>query len=296
MAKRRRDSIFNRLVLNAIDFSNRSVRELSKSPKYSMIHFAAAVELFLKARLLREHWSLIVRRPQEASLTRFQSGQFQSVTMEEAIDRLRNIANAPISNRAAKAFRVVRDHRNRLVHFFHADMTAGKATSYLEEIVSDECHAWHFLNELVNGPWRSHFRHHSGQLNRLDKTMRRLGKFLQAKYNVLKPEITRQIKAGSLVEQCNECNFVAARVEGDGVLFSGECMVCGVERTTLHVSCPNCTKTIVVEELGEGTCENCEETIDIDYVREQFVKAEGSGEGYGVAYCGHCKRTDTELT
>jgi hypothetical protein len=77
--KRPRDNLFDELVLNAIDFAQRSVKEVKRSPKYSMIHFSSALELFLKARLLREHWSLVVSRPETASLVTFRSGQFHSV-------------------------------------------------------------------------------------------------------------------------------------------------------------------------------------------------------------------------
>jgi hypothetical protein len=51
--------LFDQVVFNAIDFANRSVLELRNSPKHSMIDFCAAIELFLKARLLREHWAAL---------------------------------------------------------------------------------------------------------------------------------------------------------------------------------------------------------------------------------------------
>jgi hypothetical protein len=132
------DAIFDEIVLNAIDFTNRSVKELKRSPKYSMIHFAAAVELFLKARLLREHWSLVVSRPELASLQDFRSGKFHSVSVEEAIRRLRNVANETISDRAEKAFRAVADHRNRLIHFFHPTLSSTAKTAELEAVVADQ--------------------------------------------------------------------------------------------------------------------------------------------------------------
>ncbi|MBN1293095.1 MAG: hypothetical protein JXB48_14745, partial [Candidatus Latescibacteria bacterium] len=52
----------NKLIENAFDFFERSLDEFEDNPKYSVIHFYAAVELFLKARLMAEHWSLVVLR------------------------------------------------------------------------------------------------------------------------------------------------------------------------------------------------------------------------------------------
>ena len=54
------DELFDSLVLNAFDFLERAVRELEKSPKYSVLHFFNSIELLLKARLLKEHWALVV--------------------------------------------------------------------------------------------------------------------------------------------------------------------------------------------------------------------------------------------
>uniref|UniRef100_E6QVY9 HEPN domain-containing protein n=1 Tax=mine drainage metagenome TaxID=410659 RepID=E6QVY9_9ZZZZ len=45
---------FGKLVDNAFDFLDKAGREFKSEPKYSVIHFYAALELFLKARLLHE--------------------------------------------------------------------------------------------------------------------------------------------------------------------------------------------------------------------------------------------------
>ena len=42
---------FDDVVRNAFDFLGRSIDELEKHPKYSVIHFYSAIELFVKARL-----------------------------------------------------------------------------------------------------------------------------------------------------------------------------------------------------------------------------------------------------
>ncbi len=81
------DEFFDSLVCNAIDFLEMSVQEIEKRPKYSVIHFATSVELFLKARLLREHWSLVVAKIEKASIQTFRNGEFVSVTMDECLAR-----------------------------------------------------------------------------------------------------------------------------------------------------------------------------------------------------------------
>jgi hypothetical protein len=51
--------MFDSLVRNALAFLERSVDELKDAPNYAVIDFCTAIELFLKARLLLEHWALV---------------------------------------------------------------------------------------------------------------------------------------------------------------------------------------------------------------------------------------------
>ncbi|WP_228250350.1 hypothetical protein [Acinetobacter nosocomialis] len=62
---------FNRLIENAFDFLEQSIIELENSPKFSVIHFHASIELFLKARLMAEHWSLVISSKKEADWNSF---------------------------------------------------------------------------------------------------------------------------------------------------------------------------------------------------------------------------------
>jgi hypothetical protein len=77
------DDFFDSLVQNAIEFLKRSLKELEKGPKYSVIDFCTALELFLKARLFKEHWALVVAKIEDAKIQSFKSGDFQSVTVDK---------------------------------------------------------------------------------------------------------------------------------------------------------------------------------------------------------------------
>jgi hypothetical protein len=98
-------ALFKSLVENGFDFLKKSVADIKKSPKYSVINFCSAVEIFLKARLIREHWSLILAKPEFADVIKFKGGDFVSVSMEEAIRRLNNICSEKLSHEAEDAFR-----------------------------------------------------------------------------------------------------------------------------------------------------------------------------------------------
>jgi hypothetical protein len=79
---------FVHLVHNAMSFLSRSVDELLAGDiKFSAMRFCQAIELFITARLLREHWSLIVVKTGRADLQNFERGDFQSATKYASIYR-----------------------------------------------------------------------------------------------------------------------------------------------------------------------------------------------------------------
>jgi len=108
-----------RLVDNAIDFLSESIDSLANRPKHSVIAFYTSVELFLKARLLEEHWSLVVSRKQEPDWGKFVSGDFQSVSLDESCRLLDKVSGSGLTEKEIRAFREVRNDRNKMVHFFH---------------------------------------------------------------------------------------------------------------------------------------------------------------------------------
>src|SRR5690606_2370472 len=112
------------LTRNAFDFLERGISEFDQTPKYSVIHFCAAVEMLLKARLMKEHWSLIVSRPDQANLAKFMDGDFISATLAETRERLRDVAREDIGNDAYNSFRALAQHRNKMVHFFLSGLEA----------------------------------------------------------------------------------------------------------------------------------------------------------------------------
>ncbi|WP_331751891.1 hypothetical protein OG713_45925 (plasmid) [Streptomyces sp. NBC_00723] len=85
--------------------------------KYSVLHLQAAAEVLLKARLVREHWSLVFEDPGEANDRSFRSADFKSCTVGEAVARLRNIVGVTITDKEQEALKDLGRDRNALQHY-----------------------------------------------------------------------------------------------------------------------------------------------------------------------------------
>lgn len=247
--------VFDSLTRNAFDFLERGIVEFDQAPKYSVIHFCAAVEMLLKARLMREHWSLIVSKPEQANLAKFMAGDFASVTMDEARTRIRDIAGEDIADDAFNSFRILANHRNKMIHFFHAEMDSdGQAKA---QIVAEHCRSWFHLHRLLNR-WDVYFRDFRAAITRADRSMKTYRKYLSAKFKALKPELDVSRKAGNIPKACSACGFKAAIPdELDEQIASLQCLVCDHSEIQVQMGCPHCNQPVVIANEGYATCEHC---------------------------------------
>jgi hypothetical protein len=108
------------LIENAFDFLQEAIDCLREgSPrklKYSVLHLASAAELLLKARLSREHWSLIFKDPAKASEESFARGEFASGDFQDVQDRLEKICGLELV-KYRQLLKRLRGFRNSIEHF-----------------------------------------------------------------------------------------------------------------------------------------------------------------------------------
>jgi hypothetical protein len=291
--------MFGSVVANAIDFLKRSLEELEDAPKYSVIHFCAAIELFLKARLLLEHWSLVTEEPGRANMSRFQTGDFTSVGIDEAVRRLENISNLRIPKQAQRTFSQLREHRNKMMHFFHADYVGDPTKQTIESIVAEQAKAWFHLHRLISREWRNEFSDFQDQIAELHGLVDRQRGYLQAKFDALAAGIEKGKKRGIAFLPCESCGFEAAKQELiAGNLYSSYCLVCELRSNKkLREDCPNCNQPIYIYDLGEAYCEDCDDTFELAHFVDKYAPITRLGEGLveeNRAYCSDCEYSEEE--
>jgi hypothetical protein len=165
-AKKDAASDFENLVRNGIDFLTKAISQLESEPKHSVVNFYTAVEIFLKAPLVHEHWALVVV---DRNLNRqnYEAGDFLSVSFDDACTRLATALKQPLQSTAKEAFDKVRKHRNRMVHFYHSGIN-GKQR---EEIKLEQAQAWFELNRFITDTWREEFKPFQSEFRRMERDL-----------------------------------------------------------------------------------------------------------------------------
>jgi hypothetical protein len=112
------------LTENGLAFLRRAVGEMStqtvtlRNLSFAVVDLAAAVEVLIKARLVREHWTLICADPDKATPALVLAGTSKTVALEQAVKRLEGVAGVPMSASGYdKRVDEIARLRNRAIHF-----------------------------------------------------------------------------------------------------------------------------------------------------------------------------------
>ena len=266
------DKMFDSLARNAIAFLERSVDELKDTPNYAVIDFCTAIELFLKARLLLEHWALIFEDINEANKDKFREGKFKSVGIKNAVARLRNISGQGITETQERVFEKIRDHRNRIVHFFHQAYGPNPDPAAVGEVTAEQCQGWFYLYPLLSRTWQSHFASYAADLKRIDRKMHENRSFLKVKYEARLKDIERGKATGVVFESCWFCDFEAMRKSFiAGPLLSIYCLVCENSAQGIELQCPACG--VSPSGLIGHVCWKCSRPIILEEVLDTFASS-----------------------
>lgn len=272
MTPQKKNALLKTLIENALDFLTKSISDLELFPKYSVINFYSAVELLVKARLLAEHWSLVVSKKQDADLAGFLSGDFQSVTLDEAAMRLQKAVGSALTDQEIKSFRNVRKHRNKMVHFFH-EADSIEATDELRRAVAKEqLTAWYLLHRLLTTRWQDIFSPWMQSIADADSALRKHHIFLAIIFEHLKADISQREVRGQSIETCPSCGFDSCVHDKDlKKIYESACLVCGLTSVCLLLPCKECESVVRFVNEGYSSCTSCKNSMEPDDVTEALV-------------------------
>ncbi len=298
-----KDAMFRSVVENAIDFLKKSITELDEYPKYSIINFHASVELFVKARLMAEHWTLVVSKRQEPNWDRFISGDFHSVTLADAASRLSNIIQSGLSKSELDAFQKVTHHRNKVFHFYHEAHSDVKNQQMKQEVVRTQLKAWYILHRLITEKWKNTFQPWANEIDNIGKELRKFHEFLAVIFENLQSNIETLKKQDQIFTSCPSCGFEAQRHDNEkGTIYYSECLVCGLQEKNLQIECPDCQATVFFADEGRSNCHKCDKFFTPETLSDLLIDGggayEAAKEGDHTSYsanCGECEGYHTVI-
>lgn len=298
-----KEKMFNRLVENGFDFLSQAISELKNKPKYSVIHFYAALELFLKARLMHEHWSLVISKGQDADWDRFINGDFQSVTLEEAANKLKRVVRSGLTKEELDIFKKIGNHRNKVVHFFHK-VHAEEENKFRHNIVKEQLQAWYFLHQLLTVKWKNEFLSWGSKIEEINSYLKQYNEFLKVVFDNLNPKIKNMKKQGYGFFVCSSCGFKAKKYiknQDKDTIYESKCLVCDFKENYLNIECSSCQSTVRLEGNADGVCLSCNEKYNLEKVAEiiqddnQAYLAIKEGAYDTPIHCGDCGGYETAV-
>jgi hypothetical protein len=283
------------LLENGLDFILSSLDPIIQSHndaqlKYSLLHLSAGVELILKERLRKEHWTLIFENINNANSVDLSSGDFQSVNLESSILRLENVCEIEISDKDKKYLRELKKRRNKIEHFAFKELDtsikslASKVLSIILSFIKEN-----FDNSTLSGQSKS-------QIEKLRLKMKDFSEFVKLRWSQIK-EMLKTISESHEIIKCPQC-FQEAFVLNDDLT----CLFCGYTDIANKVAenyvesvlgksyfmcikdgdnypidnCPECSETTLVEIGNNYLCFNCYEKYSTDSIQQ----CEGCSELY----------------
>jgi hypothetical protein len=281
--------LLSSITNNAFDFLKTAIKEFKKKPKYSILHFNTAIELFLKARLIHEHWSLIVVN-EDIDKSKFVNGDFQSITITKSIKKIRTIIGDEIPTECETAFNVISKHRNKLIHFFHKDL-GNKPLRDTHTIAREQCFAWYHLKNLIK-KWDKTFPNNQARVQYLDELMKQHHTYLQVIFTQIEHGISNEKKKGIIFKNCPSCNFESSKEQTiTDNIKEYKCLVCPYSDQIIIVECPKCENQIEIEQ-GDNephACLQCEFQLTNEDIAEILdTEIKNHDDYHGPISCSHC--------
>ena len=250
------------LINNGLEFLDKAREELEAAkPKFSVVSFWTAVEILLKVPLVHEHWTLACSG-KKIVRSKYVAGDFQSVTYDETCARLGDILEKPLPRETMAFFDKVRQHRNRVVHFYHPSFSDAEQ----EQIQREQADAWFALNRLMRDDWKSLFGVRLRQKLAGNETMMLRGNefYAAARLRQIQSEVDSLVRNNVDVHECYQCKQKASvtltepDVDPRYDLQNTTCQVCYVSSSCILINCPECKKSQTLFDGGDDfACIGC---------------------------------------
>jgi Zn ribbon nucleic-acid-binding protein len=281
------------LLDNGIDYIYEAVKTIFRekfnlrnnsnhSWKYSVLHLYSGIELLLKEKLKRQHWSLIFQDINVASSIKLENGDFVSVSHEDLIKRLQNISGITLND---KPIQKLRSLRNKFEHF-EINISLSECQDTVAAALDEIIKFWEKHLKPISVEQKKKFKEIKLIATKLEVYKKhRLNKFKQAISGIV------ESKKG-LIILCPNCSSLSFAVFKDDEK-KAKCFVCGKEYTK-HDYLKKIRKreednknySFLPWELYDTTCSFCQQETRIRLVMSDEIT---------LYYCLNCLNEEKSI-
>ena len=213
------DQTLQRLLATGMEFLVAAVDDLADEVphpklKFGLVHLVTGMEILFKVRLAREHWSLVFSNVNQADRARLETGDFRSVSLEDAVKRLGSVCAVRFTQEHEQVFNVIRGERNKVLHMGYVGQqsqlrpVAAKTLNFLISFISNELEP-NGLSEETND-----------LLEQIRSGLAKIQHYVQERSTAIQPILEA---AHSTIVQCPLCLEAAMMFDGD----QAKCEFCG---------------------------------------------------------------------
>jgi len=255
-----------RILENSLMFMVEGIEQIVQNPRQSIVSFWTGVELYIKAILVNEHWTLIVKDTRNITHQKFENGDFVTVDFQHSITLLQNIFDISIDQKTIKAFDVLRNHRNKIMHFTNREID-NKDGFELSNIFVELSNVWNELNGLylpeIDISGKDAIEDTISILhNKISEELSKHRVILEGKYKSVYETKLKKIPTSKIL-RCPSCEYSSAIIKPiNEIVHEVTCLVCEGFFDILIVQCEHCNHENILH-YSESTCTNCSKKIDV---------------------------------
>lgn len=269
------------LVENALDFILSAVQygqvNETRSLKYAVLHLSDGVELILKEKLSREHWSLLFADMKKADKDAFNSGDFVSVDFQDCVLRLGHISGVDLEPHS-ELLKKLRRTRNQLQHLRYSGTQ--------DEVASVLVKTWSFVLDFIHDQLPDVVEVEVEIIDKIKDLIIKNQDFVTERLEAIKPEIDRFQKSSDAILQCPRCLQDSLLIPGGEDV---RCVFCRYEASPEEAVYAWCSEIFGWDDPRDGgratkfACPECnEETL----VQQEYGDMSPPKPGWVCFSCG----------
>lgn len=279
------------LMDNALEFAKRAAQDIKNQEfKFAIINFCSSIEQIIKAKLIQNNWTCIVCSENDTSIDDFLNGDFKSIDISTALNKLEKPDNPKgYSKTIKKLFK----ERNKVIHFYNPKLHDESEERVIANLIYQ---AWFKTHKFLSANRDELF--FQPDFSMIHRELTVVKSYLEEVYSSSLVEVRKEEKKGKKILSCCTCGLEAMTADATANLIKiGHCLICDHDCPFIEVEC-TCGVLNYTFDIIDFYCSDLECNEKISFSQDDLEKALSpvsyefeSGDEY--ADCNACDSCDS---